>query len=103
MVPSGELGQSRGQRSSRNSWDDRNAREPAGCWWCGAEVEKTEEVKHIHSLKMEQTCETVIQATKNSLVKGLDVGVFECCADLQESAPELKRENGFASAYHLQL
>ena len=56
--------------------------------WCQGR-RKAEEVKHITSLRMEQTCETVIQATKNSLGNGLDVcdvGVLNCCVDLQESA-----------------
>ena len=78
-----------------NLWNDRNALEPAGdsadqgladggnvtigvtrlvlLVWCQGR-RKAEEVKHITPLRMEQTCETVIQATKNSLENGLDMG-----------------------------
>ena len=53
-------------------------------------VEKAEEANPpspplLATPRMEQTCETVIQATENSLGKGLDVGVFDCCADLHKS------------------
>ena len=39
--------------------------------WCQGR-RKAEEVTHITSLRMEQTCETVTQATKKSLRIGLD-------------------------------
>ena len=50
-----------------------------------AKVEKSRGGETHLVSKMEHTCETVFQATKNSLGKGLDVGVFDCFADLRPS------------------
>ena len=68
--------------------------------WCQGR-EKAEEVKHVPSLTVEQTSETVIQAAKNSFGEWTGCG----CVRLRGPAgvSQLKLVNEFASTYHLQL
>ena len=51
-----------------------------------------DEVKQTPSLEMTQTCETVIQVTKDSLGKEVDERVLNHWAALQESVSEAKQE-----------